>query len=137
MNEARKAKDYSEKLKNAVKRISLLTAAERLRLVQDHIEQLPHRMRDFRGKNPDLSISKIRLEIGRAISSLQREGPGSIARKYLAEAQEELNQYEDSADRVAAKTPDYNFDADAKRNMRLAVQEAVSELVSATNKLEE
>ncbi|WP_448150341.1 hypothetical protein [Labrys miyagiensis] len=136
IKQARDAKNYSSALKAAKTRIGLLTVAERLRTAQDPIGQLPQTPSTLRGSKPDITITKIRTEFDRALSSLEKNGPGNSARTFLEGAQASLDIYEDSVHRVSNKEANFQLDVSAMRIVRTSVQNAIVEIIEAAGKMD-
>lgn len=134
--QARAAKKYSDALKIAKSRITLLTLAERLRATQDPIGQLPQAVSALRGSKPDITISKIRVEFDKTLGSLPVAGPGSVARELLRSAQLNLDAYEDSIKSALERQSNSELDIDAIRSLRAAIQDCISAITVEAEGLE-
>lgn len=113
------AKSASVDARAAAASVRLAANADRLRSAQEHIRSLP-----LRGVKPDRLIANIRQEFDIALGALPKDGPGSKARKLVAQAQANLNQYETSL----LTTPDKG----KWEILQINIQDAISDLTAVS-----
>lgn len=129
IHQTRSARKSSEAAKSAMAVVQLAAVGERLKSAQEHIRDIAPRKTQARGYNLGNRIDLIRREFDNALSALPKVGHGCEARKYLTEAQAELNHYEGSFSSVP--------DSTKWERLQILVQDAISELASKTTEIGE
>ncbi|MGO8092796.1 hypothetical protein [Rhizobium leguminosarum] len=129
IRQARSAFKSSQDAKNAMAAVQLAAVAERLKSAQEHIRDVAPDRFSQRGVKFADRLALIRREFDIALSALPKTGGGSDARMQLTDAQSELNIYQKSLPLMA--------DAIAWQKLQVLVQDAISDLTSATSKVGE
>jgi hypothetical protein len=120
INQASKAKGYTEQIKFDVRKINLSTSVEQIKRAQDDIRALPTSSENTpRGIKPKEVISSIRVRFDSVLGLISNTGEDRDIRETLALAQQQLNVYESSVDKNA-------FEATPIYELQSLVQDAVS-----------
>jgi hypothetical protein len=127
--QARSAFLSSKAARKALNAVKLAALSERLKSAQEHIRDVAPERTQQRGFKIGSRIDLIRREFDYALNALPMEGNTSNARVKIKDAQVELNRYQ--------KSISSGPDAEIWQSLQVHVQDAVSELSTATQNLSE